>query len=72
VPLLTSLVQQRIKEYSSKPTSSLNEDQKRTLATLPQLEASSRDVEEVRKAIEVCAIMAVSYAHEINDLLSSR
>lgn len=44
---------QRIKEYSSKPAESLNEDQKRTLATLPQLEASSREVEEVRKAIEV-------------------
>lgn len=44
---------QRIKEYSSKPVATLNEDQKRTLATLPQLEASSREVEEVRKAIEV-------------------
>jgi hypothetical protein len=57
------MIQQRIKEYSSKPTESLNEDQKRTLATLPQLEASSREVEEVRKAIEVCTAIAASYEH---------
>ncbi|KAG8834678.1 hypothetical protein FRC17_007763 [Serendipita sp. 399] len=43
---------QRIKEYSSKPTDTLNEDQKKTLATLPALEASSKEVEAVREAIE--------------------
>jgi hypothetical protein len=46
-------LQQRIKEYSTKPTETLNDDQKRFLQTLPTLEASARELEDVRKAIEV-------------------
>ncbi|KAG9048442.1 hypothetical protein FS842_000400 [Serendipita sp. 407] len=43
---------QRIKEYSAKAPETLNEDQKKSLATLPALEASSKEVEAVREAIE--------------------
>ncbi|KAL4248469.1 hypothetical protein ABKN59_007865 [Abortiporus biennis] len=46
----------RIQTYSSQPEATLNEDQKRTLKTLPVLEGVQKELEEVRKAVE---------AHEI-------
>jgi len=46
------LEQKRIKEYSG-PESEYNEDQKRSVATLPDLEAVGKELEEVKRAIEV-------------------
>ncbi|KAI0655963.1 hypothetical protein C8Q70DRAFT_922658 [Cubamyces menziesii] len=43
----------RIQDYQNLPPEKLNEDQKRLLKTLPQLEAVSEALEEVKKAIEV-------------------
>ncbi|TDL24134.1 hypothetical protein BD410DRAFT_109293 [Rickenella mellea] len=43
----------RIGTYSSRPHSELNEDQMKTLKTLPALEAVHKELEETRKAIEV-------------------
>jgi hypothetical protein len=51
-----SLVQARISTYASTPSENLNDDQKRTLKSLPSLEAVQKELEEVKKAIEVCAI----------------
>ncbi|OCB88720.1 hypothetical protein A7U60_g4101 [Sanghuangporus baumii] len=42
----------RIHAYSDKPQSELNDDQKKTLATLPSLEAVRKELEEVKKAVE--------------------
>ncbi|EPQ57440.1 hypothetical protein GLOTRDRAFT_110573 [Gloeophyllum trabeum ATCC 11539] len=42
----------RINTYSSKPPEELNEDQRRTLKTLPGLEAVQKELEEVKKALE--------------------
>ncbi|KAF9505783.1 hypothetical protein BS47DRAFT_496646 [Hydnum rufescens UP504] len=44
---------QRIALHSSKPESTLNEDQKRSIASLPNLEASLKELEEIKKGIEV-------------------
>ncbi|KAL6310485.1 hypothetical protein BKA93DRAFT_924673 [Sparassis latifolia] len=41
----------RIQAYSSEPLEKLNEDQKKTLLTLPGLEAVQKELEEVKKAI---------------------
>ncbi|KAI0356158.1 hypothetical protein OH77DRAFT_1423757 [Trametes cingulata] len=43
----------RIQNYQNEPPEKLNEDQKRLLKTLPALEAVSKELEEVKKAIEV-------------------
>ena len=43
--------------YSGKPHSELNDDQKKTLATLPSLEAVRKELEEVRKAVEVSIVV---------------
>ncbi|KIM78917.1 hypothetical protein PILCRDRAFT_824042 [Piloderma croceum F 1598] len=43
----------RISTYGSTPSENLNDDQKRTLKTLPSLEAVQKELEEVKKAIEV-------------------
>ena len=45
-------VQKRIKEYNT-PGAELNDDQKRSVATLPGLEAVIKELEEAKKAIEV-------------------
>ncbi|KAL5507347.1 hypothetical protein ACEPAH_6803 [Sanghuangporus vaninii] len=42
----------RIHAYSDKPQSELNDDQKKTLVTLPSLEAIRKELEEVKKAVE--------------------
>lgn len=47
------LVQKRIKEYYGNPEADLNSDQIRSIASLPQLEAVVKELEEVKKAIEV-------------------
>jgi len=46
-------VQARVSTYASMPPDKLNDDQKRTLKTLPSLEAVQKELEEVKKAIEV-------------------
>lgn len=46
------LEQKRIKEYGG-PESEYNEDQKRSVATLPSLEAIGKELEEVKRAVEV-------------------
>jgi hypothetical protein len=46
------LVQKRIKDYSASGVE-LNQDQIRSIATLPGLEAVVKELEEVKKAIEV-------------------
>ncbi|GJE94905.1 hypothetical protein PsYK624_110810 [Phanerochaete sordida] len=43
----------RIQSYSTTPAEKLNEDQKRTLKTLPVLEGIYKELEEVKKVIEV-------------------
>lgn len=54
-PRLTAwfAVQTRIQNYQNEAPEKLNEDQKRLLKTLPSLEAVSKELEEVKKAIEV-------------------
>lgn len=58
-PTLTSvarimhpLVQKRIKEYNT-PEAELNLDQRRSIASLPGLEAAVKELEDVKKSIEV-------------------
>ena len=46
------LEQKRIKEYNV-PETELNDDQKRSIENLPGLEAVVKELEEVKKAIEV-------------------
>ena len=46
--------QSRIAVYSSKPSSELNEDQKKSVASLPSIQGAVRELEETRKAIEAC------------------
>ncbi|KAI0674982.1 hypothetical protein C8Q78DRAFT_965152 [Trametes maxima] len=43
----------RIQSYQNLPPEQLNEDQRRLLKTLPTLEAVSKELDEVKKAIEV-------------------
>lgn len=50
---LTLTVQIRIQSYSTTPVEKLNEDQLRTLKTLPVLEGIHKELEEVKKAVEV-------------------
>ena len=50
---LLSAAQTRIQNYQNEAPEKLNEDQKRLLKTLPTLEAVSKELEEVKKAIEV-------------------
>ncbi|CDO76730.1 hypothetical protein BN946_scf184796.g24 [Trametes cinnabarina] len=52
----------RIQNYQSLPPEKLNDDQKRLLKTLPQLEAVSEALDEVKKAIEV---HEAELAHEL-------
>ncbi|OSD04029.1 hypothetical protein PYCCODRAFT_1364691 [Trametes coccinea BRFM310] len=52
----------RIQNYQNLPPEKLNEDQKRLLKTLPQLEAVSEALDEVKKAIEV---HEAELAHEL-------
>ena len=46
--------QGRITIYAATDPEKLNDDQKRTLKTLPVLEAIQKELGEVKKAIEVC------------------
>jgi hypothetical protein len=39
--------------YASSPDGELNDDQRRTLQTLPGLELVAKELEEVKKAVEV-------------------
>jgi len=50
--IIYPLAQKRIKDYSSTGVE-LNDDQKRSITTLPGLEAVVKELEEVKKAIEV-------------------
>ncbi|KAF8514258.1 hypothetical protein BU17DRAFT_52704 [Hysterangium stoloniferum] len=43
----------RIAVYSSRPAAELNEDQKRSLTTLPAIQGAVKELEETKKAIEV-------------------
>jgi len=52
----------RIQSYSTTPVDKLNDDQKRTLKTLPVLEGVQKELEEVKKAIEV---HEAEIAHEL-------
>lgn len=47
------LPQTRISAYASAEPEKLNDDQKRTLKTLPTLEAVAKELSEVKKAVEV-------------------
>lgn len=47
-------LQSRIAVYSSKPPSELNEDQRKSVATLPSIQGAVRELEETKKAIEAC------------------
>lgn len=50
--------QQRFKAYSAQPVEKLNADQKAAIASLPILEAQSRELEDLIKsggAVEVCS-----------------
>lgn len=50
--IIHPLVQKRIKEYDT-PEAELNPDQIRSIASLPTLEAAVKELEEVKKSIEV-------------------
>ena len=50
------LLQSRIAVYSFKPSSELNEDQKKSVASLPSIQGAVRELEETKKAIEVCTV----------------
>ncbi|CAL1707036.1 unnamed protein product [Somion occarium] len=52
----------RIQSYSTNPPEKLNDDQKRTLKTLPILEGVYKELEEVRKAVET---HEAEHAHEL-------
>lgn len=60
------LVQNRIQIYQNESPDKLNEDQKRLLKTLPVLEAVSKELEEVRKAIEVRSCAACTFSHRVH------
>jgi hypothetical protein len=62
-----SLVQARISTYASTPAENLNDDQKRTLKTLPSLEAVQKELEEVKKAIEVCTITCTAQGARLTE-----
>lgn len=51
-PLIHTLVQKRIKDYNI-PGAELNQDQIRSIASLPNLEAALKELEEVKKSFEV-------------------
>lgn len=68
---LTSVIpQQRIQSYSNNPEETLNEDQKRTLKTLPGLEGALKELEEVKKAVEVCVITGHTFNLTSNNLFA--
>lgn len=46
-------MQTRIQSYSTTPMEKLNDDQLRALKTLPVLEGVAKELEEVKKAVEV-------------------
>lgn len=50
---LTGAMQTRIQSYSTTPMEKLNDDQLRTLKTLPILEGVVKEIEEVKKVVEV-------------------
>lgn len=49
--------QSRVASYASTDYEKLNDDQKRSLKTLPSLEAVYKELEDVKKSIEVCMIV---------------
>lgn len=49
-----TLQQSRIASYAATDYEKLNDDQKRSLKTLSSLEAVYKELEEVKKSIEVC------------------
>lgn len=49
--------QSRISIYAATDPEKLNDDQKRTLKTLPTLEAVQKELGEVKKAVEVCNLI---------------
>jgi hypothetical protein len=51
--------QTRIQNYAIGDVTKLNEDQQRTLKTLPGLEAVHKELEDVRHAVEVIPIIDV-------------
>ena len=50
--------QSRISIYAATDPEKLNDDQKRTLKTLPTLEAVQKELGEVKKAVEVCNLIS--------------
>ena len=62
-------MQQRVKEYATKPEETLNDDQKRSLQGLHALELSARELEDVRKAIEVSISAPLSTLSELTRYL---
>ena len=50
--------QSRISIYAATDPEKLNDDQKRTLKTLPTLEAVQKELGEVKKAVEVCNLFS--------------
>ena len=53
--------QSRISVYAATDSEKLNDDQKRTLKTLPTLEAVQKELGEVKKAVEVCNLSSSKY-----------
>lgn len=59
--------QTRISTYASTDPEKLNDDQKRTLKTLPTLEAIQKELGEVKKAVEVqCRLHVILLSGEID------
>lgn len=65
-------MQARISTYASTPSENLNDDQKRTLKTLPSLEAVQKELEEVKKAIEVVTTIFTVQAARLMDKTGTR
>ena len=58
-----SFMQSRIAGYASTDHEKLNDDQKRSVKTLPSLEAVQKELEEVKRAIEVWSSVPFLFNH---------
>lgn len=71
--LITPPQQSRIGGYAATEHEKLDEDQKRLIKTLPSLEAAYKELEDVKKLVEVCIHHHIGYHHHAyHTLLGTR
>ncbi|KAL7419328.1 hypothetical protein Q5752_006166 [Cryptotrichosporon argae] len=58
---------QRIRAYTDQDLASLNADQRKAVASLPELEGRSRELEELSKQVEEAELVAASRAREVRE-----